>query len=222
MQMSADGKKLFHSGLIVLSVFLATTALTASVHPAFALSELKDEQGQVQQKPAEGKEAPPAEEEQKDDTGPIQLPMPDPLIRRNEAVTEPTDDAPATDDTAVEEPQAPVEVIYDIAKAPEAVRRMRELIVEAAASGDIERLRPLLGKGVTETQVSLVETEEGPLLLVDIAAVIAGPGAEARAALELRYPYRLRHTSTRDGKNYENLPHRRRQQGHPQGRPAYP
>jgi hypothetical protein len=52
-------------------------------------------------------------------------------------------------------------VIYDIAKAPEAVRRMRELIVEAAASGDIERLRPLLGKGVTETKVSLVETEEG-------------------------------------------------------------
>jgi hypothetical protein len=28
----------------------------------------------------------------------------------------------------------------------------------------------------------MVETEEGPLLLVDIASVIAGPGAEARAA----------------------------------------
>ncbi len=34
----------------------------------------------------------------------------------------------------------PVEVIYDISKVPEPVRRMREQIVEAAASGDLERL----------------------------------------------------------------------------------
>lgn len=163
MQMSADGNKLFHSSLIVLSVLFGTTALTAPVRPAFALSELKNEQGQVQQKPAEGKETPPAEEEQKDETGPIELPMPDPLIRRNEAVTEPADETPSSDDATVEEPQTPAEIIHDIAKAPDAVRRMRELIVEAAASGDIERLRPLLGKGMTETQVSLVETEEGPV-----------------------------------------------------------
>ena len=113
------------------------------------------------QKPAEGGETPPVEEEE--ETAPLELPMPDPLIRRDGAVTEPTDDTPVIDDKADDEPQAPVEVIYDIAKAPEAVRRMRELIVEAAASGDIERLRPLLGKGVTETQVSIVETDEGPV-----------------------------------------------------------
>jgi hypothetical protein len=40
---------------------------------------------------------------------------------------------------------------------------MRELIVEAAASGDIQRLAPLLGKGMTETQVSLVESNESPV-----------------------------------------------------------
>jgi hypothetical protein len=28
----------------------------------------------------------------------------------------------------------------------------------------------------------MVETEEGPLLLVDIAALVAGPASEARAA----------------------------------------
>jgi hypothetical protein len=28
----------------------------------------------------------------------------------------------------------------------------------------------------------MVETEEGPLLLVDIAAIVAGPGIDARAA----------------------------------------
>ena len=38
---------------------------------------------------------------------------------------------------------------------------MRELIVEAAASGDIERLRPLLGKGPTQTQVG--ETDADPI-----------------------------------------------------------
>ncbi len=34
------------------------------------------------------------------------------------------------------------------------VARMRELIVEAAASGDIERLPPPVGKGPTQTQVT--------------------------------------------------------------------
>lgn len=167
MQTSPDGKMLFRSSLIVLSVLFATTALVAPVRPAFALSELKNEQGQVQQKPAEGGETPTVEEEEPQEeeqqTAPLELPLPDPLIRRGDTVTEPTEDAPVTDDKSDDEPQAPVEVLYDIGKAPEAVRRMRELIVEAAASGDIERLRPLLGKGVTETQVSIVETDEGPV-----------------------------------------------------------
>lgn len=162
MQTSPDGKTLVRSGLIVLSVLFTTTALVASIRPAFALSELKNEQGQVQQKPAEGGETPPAEEEQQD-TGPLELPLPDPLIRRDKAVTEPSDDAPGVDDKTADAPEVPVEFFSDIAKAPEPVRRMRELIVEAAASGDIERLRPLLGKGVTETQVSIVETDEGPV-----------------------------------------------------------
>ena len=169
MHTSADGKKLFRSSLILFSVLFGTTALVAPVRPAFALSELKKEPGEVPQKPADGaettpaagSETPPVEEEEQ--TTPLELPMPDPLIRKKDAVTEPADESPVTDDKADEEPQAPVEVIYDIGKAPEPVRRMRQLIVEAAASGDIERLRPLLGKGVTETQVSMVESEEGPV-----------------------------------------------------------
>lgn len=161
MQTSADGKKLFRSSLLILSVLFATTALVAPMRPAFALSELKNVQGEVPQKPAEGSKTPPVEEEE--EIAPLELPMPDPLIRKGGAATEPTDDTPVIDDKADDEPQVPVEVLRDIAKAPEAVRRMRELIVEAAASGDIERLRPLLGKGVTETQVSIVETDEGPV-----------------------------------------------------------
>ncbi|QRI64599.1 hypothetical protein JQ506_06265 [Shinella sp. PSBB067] len=157
MQTSADGKKLPCGSVIALSVLLAATMLVTPLRPAFALSELKHEQ--VQEKPAEGqepaKDEKPAPVETEEETGPLQLPLPDPLIRNDGAVTGPADDSSAD--------QPPVEVIHDIAKAPEPVRRMRELIVEAAASGDIERLRPLLGKGMTETQVSMVESEEGPV-----------------------------------------------------------
>jgi hypothetical protein len=126
MQMSADGKKLFRSSLIVLSVLLGTTALTVTARPAFALSELKKAPGEEPQKPAEDEKAAPVEEKQEEpETSPLELPMPDPLIRRNGAVTEPADEPPVTDETPDETPQAPVEVIRDIGKAPEPVRRMR-------------------------------------------------------------------------------------------------
>ncbi|MCR6498798.1 hypothetical protein MUO32_07140 [Shinella sp. CPCC 101442] len=133
------------------------------MRPAFALSELKHQPGEVPQKPAEEADKAAPVEEKQQDASPLELPLPDPLIRKNETVTEPAEKEPVVTDDKPDEPQKPVEVLYDINKAPEAVRRMRQLIVEAAASGDIERLRPLLGKGVTETQVSLVETEEGPV-----------------------------------------------------------
>ena len=43
-------------------------------------------------------------------------------------------------------------------------------------------IRAAMGDGWERVSKGMVETEEGPLLLVDIASVIAGPGAEARAA----------------------------------------
>ena len=39
-----------------------------------------------------------------------------------------------------------------------------------------------LGAGWDRVAIGMVETEEGPLLLVDVAALIAGPSTEARAA----------------------------------------
>ena len=39
-----------------------------------------------------------------------------------------------------------------------------------------------LGEGWERVSKGMVETEDGPILLVDIAALIAGPGAESRAA----------------------------------------
>jgi hypothetical protein len=158
MLTSPDGKALIRSSLFAMGVLLGTTAVATLPSTAFALSELREIPGE-----------PPADESQAttpddDSRQALELPMPDPLIRKGgETITQPVIEEPATDDAVVEEPDAPVDVIYDISKAPAAVRRMRELIVEAAASGDIERLRPLLGKGLTETQVSIVETDEDPV-----------------------------------------------------------
>ncbi|QRM56864.1 hypothetical protein F3Y30_10010 [Sinorhizobium sp. BG8] len=134
---------------------LLTLSITAFPHTAFALSELKQIPGQST---GDSSKDEPAQKD--DDSDPLQLPMPDPLVRNGDsAETQPTTDIEEDSD----EPDVPVEVLYDINKAPEPVRRMRELIVEAAASGDIERIRPLLGKGPTQTQVSVVETTDEPV-----------------------------------------------------------
>ena len=63
---------------------------------------------------------------------------------------------PATDPTRPDiDPNAPLpEIVYDMSRLPEPVKRMRDLILEATRSGDIEKLRPLLGTGDGATQLS--------------------------------------------------------------------
>ena len=55
-----------------------------------------------------------------------------------------------------------------------------EDVVEAGS--DPAPVRAAMGDGWERVSAGMVETLEGPLLLVDIAAIIAGPGLEARAA----------------------------------------
>jgi len=55
------------------------------------------------------------------------------------------------------------EGVYDLSKLPEPVRRMHDLIVEACSSGDIEKLRPLVGKGDQMTQLSLGDIDGDPI-----------------------------------------------------------
>ncbi|TKC94171.1 MAG: hypothetical protein E5W98_36280, partial [Mesorhizobium sp.] len=62
------------------------------------------------------------------------------------------------------DPDEPLpEVVYDLSKLPEPVRRMHDLILEACKSGDIEKLRPLIGQGDTMTQLSLSEIVGDPI-----------------------------------------------------------
>jgi hypothetical protein len=87
------------------------------------------------------------------------IPMPDPLVN-NQA-------APSTGNTSggASNASKSVEFLFDINKAPEPVRKLREAIVEAAASGDPERLRPLMnvGGGTAQTQVTADDPGDDPI-----------------------------------------------------------
>jgi hypothetical protein len=58
---------------------------------------------------------------------------------------------------------AAAQVEYDLSKLPFPVRKMHELILTAAKSGNIEALRPLIGSGDDVTMLSLTEIEGDPL-----------------------------------------------------------
>ena len=83
----------------------------------------------------------------------------------------PIEEVPTFDDLSgdrsdvVDEPQAeepPPPVLRDVSVLPEPVRRTRELLLDAARSGDIKRLAALVGRGPTQTQLSTAETPEDP------------------------------------------------------------
>jgi len=57
--------------------------------------------------------------------------------------------------TSSDEEEVYPQVMRELEKLPFPVRRMRELILEAALSGDIEKLRPLIGAGDDLTMLSL-------------------------------------------------------------------
>lgn len=147
----------FRHGRPVLSFALALLlAAMSSTYQARALTEPKKEPDKVEQEDPAKSEAP---ETQEDQTGGGQtLPMPDSLIKK------PGDD-PATDDAATQPdlPDVPVEFVNDLEKLPAPVQKMREALVVAAASGDIEKLRPLMGSGEDETQVSVGDAPEDPI-----------------------------------------------------------
>lgn len=55
---------------------------------------------------------------------------------------------------------------YDFSKLPPPVAQMREKLIAAAKTGDIEKLRPLLDVGEDGTQISLIEVPKDPIALL--------------------------------------------------------
>ncbi|MCG6115741.1 MAG: hypothetical protein MEQ84_11145 [Mesorhizobium sp.] len=76
------------------------------------------------------------------------VPLPDPVRPLFDA------EAPRFNDIEAEDLPLP-EVLYDLDLLPAPVRETRERLMEAARSGDIEALRPLIGDGRDATQLSL-------------------------------------------------------------------
>jgi hypothetical protein len=157
---------------------LSLTILTGfSPRNAAALSELKPVDPPVEEAagsdPAPATQLPPLE-------GPLDgpdggLPSADPIIR----APLPAPDTPAantpmpgTDGEDAGEVVS-VELVRDISELPEPVGRMRELIIEAASTGDPENLRALLGRGPSATRLAFGEIENDP---IDYLRSISGDG----------------------------------------------
>nr|WP_250889134.1 alanine and proline-rich secreted protein Apa [Mesorhizobium sp. dw_380] len=130
------------------------TCLVSS--PAHALSEIKREELPSPVTPSTDGSAPGST-----------VPMPDPVGTPSSTTQPAVPDAAEPDspsDGGINrprvDPEAPLpEVVYDLGKLPEPVRRMHGLIIEACQSGDIEKLRPLIGKGDSMTQISLADID---------------------------------------------------------------
>jgi len=126
--------------------------------PALALSEIKREELPAPSSPAD----PGAEGTDKS------VPLPDLMVPDDE---EPGDMSPAAPDSETspavpegEQANEPIpDVLYDISKLPPAVQSMRERLIEAAHSGDIEELRPLIGTGDDMAQLSVAGIDGDPI-----------------------------------------------------------
>jgi hypothetical protein len=155
----------FRSGDLIVLFALAFTLLAVfALRPAHALSELKPVEPPVIAD--ESTKTPPPLD------GPLTnpdggLPDPSPIIRQ-------TLPSPAGDDDTDEPDIAePVEVMTDPTLLPEPAQRMRQLIIDAASSGDPEKLRALFGIGPSATQLSLGEVDADP---VDYIRSVSGDG----------------------------------------------
>ncbi len=141
----SDSTTIFRNFRRLLPILVVSTLLAT---PAAALSELGTGRpdpaaSDSPVEPSDGPSSMPT-------PGGLGIPSPDPLIGSPETdmPDEPSADAPVEVDDST-----PLEVLRDIDSAPEPVRRMRQLMIEAASSGDVSRLRGLLNPGPNQTQV---------------------------------------------------------------------
>jgi hypothetical protein len=151
-------------------LFAAPVFIGAAPEHALALSELKPAEAPSPETPGtdplDANDLPPLE-------GPLSgpdggLPLPDPVIRTPLPAKDQASDANEQNKQAVS-----IELMRDLSLLPEPVQRMRTLIIEAATSGDPERLRALLGKGTTATRLSFGEIDGDPVTYI---RAISGDG----------------------------------------------
>lgn len=162
--MSSRPRGLVLSIRIAASIAAVSLALCLASTPSYALSEIQRENLPSPVEPPANNDAAPG----------TSVPAPDPLGSKPLDGSQPVEDTDRTEPEApagsggITSPRAdpdapPPPVVYDLDKLPEPVKRMHGLIVEACKSGDIEKLRPLIGQGNQMTQLSLSDIEGDPI-----------------------------------------------------------
>lgn len=158
------GKRLISSNRRPLPALAAAIVLALSfvsaTHPAFALTDFDGNPNQqaLKDEPVvtDPMNDPDAQQEDGEDVEIPSVPMPDSLVKKPGDKPDIVEDKPS-------EPEKPSEIIRDLSTLPEPVAKLRVALVEAAASGDIERLRPLMSTGEDQTQVSVGDAPDDPI-----------------------------------------------------------
>lgn len=160
-----------------LAAIICTAGLAAQSNGAFALSQLKSIPGADDRGTTNGELLPPEDvpADELPNDGALGIPDPDPLIN-----SAPADDEAVTDDSSQ---SGTVEVEFDLDKLPEPVKRMRQLIIDATATGDVSKLKPLMNPGPNQTQLQLSGSDSDP---VDVLKGFSGDddGIEILAIIE--------------------------------------
>lgn len=181
--------KILRNSLIAVGLIVA--AATALPGDALALSELQQDETQLpddlentggeadtierRHLPPPGSEPDPdkvdPDEADPDEVGPDDATAPQPSQAQRRAITVPLPDPvviprdpqPQQAQETVPDDEPVPEIFYDLSLLPEPVQRMRNLIIEACRSGDIERLRPLISTGDVATQLSFGDVSGDPI-----------------------------------------------------------
>lgn len=127
-----------------------------------ALSELKKEELPKAAEPAKPGTEQPAGETQTPPPASTEKPAvapTEPAVEDGDGSAKATNPAMPNAKDGAETP----EVQYDLTKLPFPVQKMHQLILEAAKSGNIDALRPLIGSGDDVTMLSLAEVDGDPL-----------------------------------------------------------
>ena len=144
MQMVAGRKSQFRLLPLLLATAVALPAGLFMGGNAYALSQLQQAPPEqpAGSTPGETKApAAPVAPAAPADSGNITMPAP--LVDPSKAVE------PAVTSTD----SKPAEILFDISKAPEAVRKTREAIIEAAKAGDLKKVAELMHPGPNHTEI---------------------------------------------------------------------
>lgn len=93
----------------------------------------------------------------------VAVPLPDPIVIPRDPEQDGTHEGDNEGGSAEIDEEPVPDILYDLSLLPEPVRQMRQALIDACLSGDIERLRPFIGTGQNATQLSFGDVSGDPV-----------------------------------------------------------